>query len=464
MDTMKKNLRMTSILLIVAGTINTIQGMACVSPSSMKKQPPGSETHSLTITANNINGAARGNAEVKLYNAGHVELVTVIADSEGKATFSNLVNGTYSYKVYYQPSLSNVPVAGNKEFWGGGTINLHDSNVTETFTRNAPYISGGPTFHPGHLSVGQPTAGSFKVKNPLSTPVESYVAIWVDRNRMNNWDYSTNNSATAKSIDVGETAGFSFNVIPVNDGSYSCYAFVYTKIDGTYMITDQYNWVQVFSVVPDTTISQIEWSGYTWKVRSGVGGPGPNHWAASRSNIWVDDQGNLHLKIIKKGDKWYCSEIFLPQSLGYGEYTFEVSTNVETLDKNIVFGLFTYETDSREIDIEFSKWGNAANVSGWYSVQPPPFNSLNQKDFALNLSGILTTHQIKWDSSEIYFRSDYGHGMEHLISHWTYKGANNPPAGKEKLHLNVWLLKGNAPSNLQETEVVIKSFRYVPKE
>lgn len=34
---------------------------------------------------------------------------------------------------------------------------------------------------------------------------------------------------------------------------------------------------------PATT---LQFSGYTWEVRSGEGGPGPNHWSAQ--NVWVD--------------------------------------------------------------------------------------------------------------------------------------------------------------------------------
>lgn len=494
---MKKNLLITFILIITTGIANSHPSRTGVVCSNLEKLFPANtftsesfswqlvhadinagtacdklvwrqsveakaDTYSLTITVKNINGATKSNAEVILFSDSQIELSTATANSAGQATFSNLDNGTYAYKVYYKPLLANVPTIENKEFWGSGTITITDSNVSETFTRNAPYISGGPTFNPGNLSIGQPSSGSFTVKNPLPSATESYIAIWIDRDRLQGWDYSSNDSSTAKQISIGATAAFSFNVTPTSEGSYSCYAFVYSKINGSYIITDQYNWSEVFTVTNIPYISQITWSGYTWKVKSGVEGPGPNSWNANASNIWVDDQGRLHLKILKISNKWYCSEIMLPQSLGYGEYTFEVSTNVENLDRNIVFGLFTYETGSREIDIEFSRWGKAASVDGWYTVQPPPYNSLNQKSFALNMTGDYSTHRFKWSSAEIYFRSDYGHGIENLINQWTYKGVNNPPAGKERLHVNLWLLNGIAPSNLQEAEVIINSFKYVP--
>ncbi len=117
--------------------------------------------------------------------------------------------------------------------------------------------------------------------------------------------------------------------------------------------------------------NQVQWSGYTWIVKSGIElGPGPNNWASELSTVWVDNEGNLHLKILKISNKWYCSEIISLQSFGYGEYSFEVCTNVENLDKNIVLGLFTYQDDKKEIDLEFSRWGVGSNRDGWYVVQP----------------------------------------------------------------------------------------------
>lgn len=38
---------------------------------------------------------------------------------------------------------------------------------------------------------------------------------------------------------------------------------------------------------------EIRFGGYTWTVRSGRGGPGPNAWDAK--NVWLDAATNLHL-------------------------------------------------------------------------------------------------------------------------------------------------------------------------
>ncbi len=217
-------------------------------------------------------------------------------------------------------------------------------------------------------------------------------------------------------------------------------------------MTFSYNYSQ-------TTIS---FAGINWYVRSGTGGPGPNNWSDSPSSVWVDGDGRLHLKIRKVNNEWQCAEIYAQQSFGYGEYTFYVASNVENYDKNIVVGLFTYENDSREIDIEFSRWGNSSNVAGWYTVQPPPYNSSNQQSFALNLSGDYSTHKFIWSSSNIFFQSYHGHypnlpNSSYLIKQWTYSGSNNPPVGNERLHINFWLLNGTPPTNQQDAELIISA-------
>src|SRR5437868_5795598 len=54
---------------------------------------------------------------------------------------------------------------------------------------------------------------------------------------------------------------------------------------------------------PAATPKTIQFANYTWQVRSGSGGPGPNHWADT--NVWVDSDGFLHLKITNVGGTWY---------------------------------------------------------------------------------------------------------------------------------------------------------------
>lgn len=209
----------------------------------------------------------------------------------------------------------------------------------------------------------------------------------------------------------------------------------------------------------------IQFSGLNWNVKTGSGGPGPNNWSDSQESVWVDNNGYLHLKIRKQGDTWLCSEIYSQESFGYGKYKFLVYGNVEEFDPNIVTGLFTYENDEREIDIEFSRWGDPESEAGWYTIQPPPYTN-SQYNFALNLSNNFSTHQFQWDEDSVQFQSFRGHqagtpSTDSLIAQWTYQGYKNPPAGNERLHINFWLMGGNPPLNQQEAELEIRAV-FVP--
>src|SRR6188474_803366 len=50
----------------------------------------------------------------------------------------------------------------------------------------------------------------------------------------------------------------------------------------------------------------IQFSGYEWEIRdSGLSGPGPNLW--DRKNVWLDENGDLHLRITHAADGWHCA-------------------------------------------------------------------------------------------------------------------------------------------------------------
>ena len=138
--------------------------------------------------------------------------------------------------------------------------------------------------------------------------------------------------------------------------------------------------------------STISFSGYSWYVENSAQpvNPGPNCWSNSPENVWVDENGWLHLKITYSNGHWYCAELTSTRTFGYGTYAFYTASRIDTLDKNVVLGLFAYKDDSHEVDIEFSKWGILDYSNGWFTVQPPPYiNGVNQKSFNIQLYGCL---------------------------------------------------------------------------
>lgn len=208
---------------------------------------------------------------------------------------------------------------------------------------------------------------------------------------------------------------------------------------------------------------QVVFAGYQWQVKSSTGqvGPGPN--VFSERNVRVDNQGRLHLKISRKKGVWSSSEVILDQSLGHGTYRFTVDSALTDLDPNAVLGLFTWSDDPaqnhREIDIEFSRWGNPSNpYNAGYTVQPYAAPG-HQHPWAISQTG-RTVHEFTWTPDSISFRSTAG-GVE--LASWTFDDAASvPDPGDAAARMNLWLFQGMAPTDGQGIEVVISDFSFTP--
>ncbi|HNX58829.1 MAG TPA: hypothetical protein PKK43_07005 [Spirochaetota bacterium] len=210
----------------------------------------------------------------------------------------------------------------------------------------------------------------------------------------------------------------------------------------------------------------VEFSGYNWYVKASDEkvGPGPNIFSDSVTDVRVDENGWLHLKIDRNGAIWHCAEIVCADSLGYGTYSFELADPVNELDRNTVLGVFTWDDDAppyyREIDIELSRWGDADYADSQYVVQPYTVSG-NMHRFETSYNGG-TVHSFAWSRDGVAFKSAKTDGS--LIESWNYtpdlSGTDYPVPGNEKLHINFWLLENSAPSDGVEKEVVIKKFSF----
>ena len=210
----------------------------------------------------------------------------------------------------------------------------------------------------------------------------------------------------------------------------------------------------------------IQFSGYEWVVKTGYRAPGKNHWRSD--NVWVDEEGWLHLKISHTGNRWYCAELMTTQTFSYGTYRFEVIAPLDQLDRNVILGLFVYPSDDNpdedsEIDIEIAKWGDPVGKAGNYTVT----SSKATHRFHFALQGNYSTHQFRWSKENVLFHSFHGHETkdQEPFGSWGYKADRHhgknavPPV---RVHMNLWLLLGKAPWCRQEQEVIIKSFVYEP--
>jgi hypothetical protein len=206
----------------------------------------------------------------------------------------------------------------------------------------------------------------------------------------------------------------------------------------------------------------IEWSGQTWHVKSHSRkiGPGPNFFSSANVTL-VDDA--LHLSITKSGNKWYAAEVISDKSFGYGTYTWTVRLT-EPLDPNVVLGLFTWNDDPaynhREIDIEYAKWGNAADPNNAQYVVQPYANEGNEHRWRQPAFDGATVHSFTWEPNAVTFRSTTAGGA--VLEEWTYDGLDVPVPGGENARMNLWLFRGAAPQNGQTVTIVLESFTHTP--
>jgi hypothetical protein len=227
------------------------------------------------------------------------------------------------------------------------------------------------------------------------------------------------------------------------------------------------------SVEAETYSRTIEFSGQEWKVKTSNErvGPGPNYFSDSSENVWVDENGQLHLKMTYKDGRWYCAEVVTADPLGYGSYQFRLASRVEQLDKQAVLGLFTWDTLApqyhyREIDIELSRWGEETGLNAQFVVQPWDLPG-NRHRFDIEPQAGFSTHSFVWTPQSVQFLSFIGDAQsadpQDIVEQWSYTGVDIPPAGPGNARINLWLLGGTPPSNGQEIEVILSSFTYIPQ-
>jgi hypothetical protein len=219
-------------------------------------------------------------------------------------------------------------------------------------------------------------------------------------------------------------------------------------------------------------VRRLRFSGYDWLVKNAADtrlGPGPNYFSDSTRNVWVDSTGRLHLRIERRGGRWYSAEVISVASFGYGTYRWYLDTPVDNLDPNVIMGLFTWSDDPaynhRELDIEFARWGNAAYANGQYTVQPYTTPG-NQYTFDEPAGVPQSVHTLVWAPGSAAFSSLRGHAPTatdpslRIASKTFPQGV--PQAGGENARMNLWLFESNAPTNRRDVEIVVTRFEFLP--
>jgi hypothetical protein len=207
----------------------------------------------------------------------------------------------------------------------------------------------------------------------------------------------------------------------------------------------------------------LSFSGYYWSVKASTGlvGPGPNQFSDDPANVSLDGQGRLRLAIVNRSGVWTSAEIINQTRLGYGTYTWTLDGDVTQLAPQAVLGMFTWSDDpsyaNREIDIEFSKWGNpSAKKTGWYAIQTGVFPTPLSSNFAVR-KATSSVHTFTWRPGSVQFQSTAG-GRTYR---WSHTGGDVAIPGDETPRINLWLYEGKAPS-AGVLSVVVRGFSFRP--
>lgn len=236
----------------------------------------------------------------------------------------------------------------------------------------------------------------------------------------------------------------------------------------------------------------LDFAGYTWAVKEshlGVG-PGLNVFSDRVEDVFVDQDG-LHLRVASHDGQWWATEVILLTHLGHGTYAVQTDSELDDLDANVTFGMFTWDSygddetvpgeANREIDFEDSRWTNAGDPTNAQMVVQPYTTSGNLRrytlpDLSMNSS---LTRIFTWLPSSIRFTAATGFhpptgppAMD-VIDEFSYShgppSSYVPPAGREYFRLNLWpnnvqIIGGPpAPASAQPVEVVIKDVTFVPE-
>ena len=247
-----------------------------------------------------------------------------------------------------------------------------------------------------------------------------------------------------------------------------------------------------------STANTINFSGITWNVKfdnNNKMGPGPNYFSNASKNVFVDSLGYLHLKITQENGYWNCAEVISQNFYGYGTYVFKIMSNVANIDKNVVYGFFTWdnttftEEANSEIDIEFAKWGDSNDSLTltqsaqpvWFSNPIPYYERTNHAPMPVSKLKSPSTHAFTWTDSVVTWKSYEGltYPGTNLLSSWRFdkykqarskiEGGNQSraivipkPGPDTHARINLWLLNGLGPSNQKEVELIVKEFKFIP--
>ena len=211
----------------------------------------------------------------------------------------------------------------------------------------------------------------------------------------------------------------------------------------------------------------FSFAGLTWERKGGCGGPGPNGWEPA--NVTLEGDG-VHLRLARRSGRWVAAEIRTAAPVPTGSYSFRLVGRSDLLDPNVVLGTFLYDDAAgeasdpcpAELDLESSRFGDPLGPNGHFvTYGSSACGASDLRSFSYALTGDFTTHQIEWSPGAVTYSLLHGHRCspevpEHLIARRSFVSPLVPAAGGMRLHVNLGAFAGQAPTDQQDVEVVIR--------
>lgn len=224
----------------------------------------------------------------------------------------------------------------------------------------------------------------------------------------------------------------------------------------------------------------IQWKGHGWEVNTGslIGSHTPGQIRGAESNVVIDANGYLHLKISGAGSTATGAELNSTAKMGYGSYYYVLQGPITDMEKGVVASGFIYGpaagvgTDAEdEIDIEFSKWnGVAGNINADFTFYPntghAALGASYEKNFLIDLGGSqVNTCRIDWTSTTITASIWKGvvpptaSTTSAVRTHMYHGDDKTVPQSPCPMMFNLWTY-GSLPTH--PLDIAVRDFKFTP--
>jgi len=226
----------------------------------------------------------------------------------------------------------------------------------------------------------------------------------------------------------------------------------------------------------------ISWKGHTWNVNAGdpIGdGSQGGQISGSASNVSVDSNGYLHLKISGSGSTAKGAELYSADNIGFGSIYYVISGPITAMQKQVVASGFTYGPANgigvdgeNELDVEFSQWnGTAGNINGDFTFYPNTghgnLGASYEDNWLINLGGsTVNTVRIDWSSTKVTASIWTGvvpptASTSTAVKTGTFNGNTSTiPQSPCPMLFNLWTF-GAYPT--QALDIAFQDFQFIPQ-